>query len=63
VSGNQGVSDAKIKKGIIIGPQIRKLTQDKQFHVDLNETEKKMHGRHLRGFARTYQEIKKWQTT
>jgi len=33
------VSDAKIKEGILIGPQIRKLMQDKQFDEDLNETE------------------------
>jgi len=35
------VSDAKIKEGIFIGPQIRELTQDKQFDEDRNETEKK----------------------
>ena len=34
------VSDAKIKKGIFIGPQIRKLMQDIQFDEDLNETER-----------------------
>jgi len=34
------VNDAKIKEGIFIGPQIRKLMQDKQFDEDLNETEK-----------------------
>jgi len=34
------VSDAKIKKGIFIGPQIRELMQDKQFDEDLNETER-----------------------
>ena len=34
------VSDAKIKEGIFIGPQIRELTQDKQFDEDLNETER-----------------------
>ena len=33
------VSDAKIKKGIFIGPQIRELMQDKQFDEDLNENE------------------------
>jgi len=33
------VSDAKIKKCISIGPQIRELMQDKQFNEDLNETE------------------------
>jgi len=32
------VSDAKIKEGIFIGPQIRELIQDKQFDEDLNET-------------------------
>jgi len=36
----QNVSDAKIKEGIFIGPQIRKLMQDKQFDEDLNETER-----------------------
>ena len=30
------VSDAKIKEGIFIGPQIRELMQDKQFDKDLN---------------------------
>jgi hypothetical protein len=35
------VSDAKIKEGIFIRPQIRKLMQDKQFDEDLNETERK----------------------
>jgi len=35
------VSDAKIKEGIFIGPQIRELIQDKQFDEDLNETERK----------------------
>jgi len=34
------VSDAKIKEGTFIGPQIRELMQDKQFHEDLNETER-----------------------
>jgi len=34
------VSDAKIKEGIFIGPQIRELMQDKQFNEDLNETER-----------------------
>ena len=34
------VSDAKIKEGIFIGPQIRELKQDKQFNEDLNETER-----------------------
>ena len=34
------VSDAKIKEGLFIGPQIRELTQDKQFDEDLNETER-----------------------
>jgi len=28
------VSDAKIKEGIFIGPQIRELIQDKQFDED-----------------------------
>ena len=32
------VSDAKIKEGIFIGPQIMELMQDKQFEEDLNET-------------------------
>jgi len=32
------VSDAKIKEGIFIGPQMRELMQDKQFDEDLNET-------------------------
>ena len=36
----QNVSDAKIKEGIFIGPQIRELMQDKQFDKDLNETER-----------------------
>ena len=34
------VSDAKIKEGIFIGPQIRELMQDKQFVEELNETER-----------------------
>jgi len=34
------VSDAKIKEGIFIGPQIREIMQDKLFDEDLNETEK-----------------------
>jgi hypothetical protein len=34
------VSDAKIKAGTFIGPQIRELMQDKQFDEDLNETER-----------------------
>jgi hypothetical protein len=34
------VSDAKIKEGIFIGPQIRELMQDIQFNKDLNETER-----------------------
>jgi hypothetical protein len=33
------VSDAKIREGIFIGPQVRELVQDKQFDEDLNETE------------------------
>jgi hypothetical protein len=42
------VSNAKIKAGIFIRPQIRELMQDKQFDEDLHDT-----GCHLRGFART----------
>ena len=34
------VSDAKIKEGVFIGPQIRELIQDKRFDEDLNETER-----------------------
>ena len=34
------VGDAKIKKGIFIGSQIRELMQDKQFDEDLKETER-----------------------
>ena len=34
------VSDAKIKEGIFIGPQIRELMQDNKFDEDLNETER-----------------------
>ena len=34
------VSDAKIKEGIFIEPQIRELMQDKQLDEDLNETER-----------------------
>jgi len=32
------VSDAKIKEGMFIGPQIRELMQDKEVDEDLNET-------------------------
>jgi len=55
------VSDAKIKDSIIIGPQIRELMQDKQFDEDLNETERNAWC-HLRGFAKTSQEITKQRT-
>ena len=34
------LSDAKIKEGTFIGPQIRELVQDKEFDEDLNETER-----------------------
>ena len=34
------MSDAKIKECIFKGPHIRELMQDKQFHEDLNETER-----------------------
>ena len=34
------VRDAIVKESIFIGPQIRKLMQDKQFDEDLNETER-----------------------
>ena len=34
------VSDAKIKDGIFIGPEIRELMQDKQLDEVLNETER-----------------------
>ena len=34
------MSEARIKEGIFIGPQIRELMQDKQFDEDLNETER-----------------------
>jgi len=33
-------SDAKIKEGIFIGPQIKEMMQDKQFDEDLSETER-----------------------
>jgi len=33
-------NDAKIKEGVFIGPRIREIMQDKQFHEDLNETER-----------------------
>jgi len=36
----RNVSDAKIKDGIFMGPQIRELMQGKQFDEDLNETER-----------------------
>ena len=34
------VSDAKIKEGVFVEPQIRELMQDIQIHEDLNETER-----------------------
>ena len=34
------VTEAKIKEGVFIGPQIREMMQDKQFDEDLNETER-----------------------
>jgi len=34
------VSDAKIKEGTLIGPQIRELMQEKQFDEDLNESKR-----------------------
>jgi hypothetical protein len=34
------VSDAKMKEGIFMGPQIRELMQNKDFNEDLNETER-----------------------
>jgi len=34
------MSDAQIKEGIFIGPQIREFMQDKQFNGDLNGTER-----------------------
>ena len=46
------MSDAKIKEGIFIGPQIRQLMQDRQFVEDLNETERNAWFL-LREFART----------
>ena len=46
------VSDAKIKEGIFIGPQIRELMQEKQFDEELNETERNA-WLSLRGFARS----------
>ena len=33
------ISDAKIKEGIFVGPQIRELMNDKAFEKSLNETE------------------------
>ena len=35
------VSDAEIKEGIFIRPQIREIVQEKRFIQDLNENEKK----------------------
>jgi len=46
------VSDAKIKEGIFIGPQMRELVQDKQFDEDLDKTERNAWFS-LRGFAGT----------
>ena len=43
------VRDAKFKKDIFIGPQVRELMQGKQFD---EERLKGMHDGHLRGFAR-----------
>ena len=34
------VSDAEIKEGMFIGPQIRELMQDKQFDEDLNDSKR-----------------------
>ena len=34
------VSEARIKEGIFIGPQLGELMQDKQFDEDLNENER-----------------------
>lgn len=33
------VSDAKIKEGIFVGPQIREFINDEQFDSQLNEVE------------------------
>ena len=35
-----GISDAKIKEGVFVGPQIRDLIQDVKFEDELSEVEK-----------------------
>ena len=34
-----GLSDAKLKEGVFVRPQIRKVISDKNFHTKLNATE------------------------
>lgn len=34
-----GLSDAKLKEGVFVGPQIRKVISDKNFDTKLNTTE------------------------
>ena len=48
----RNVSDAKIKEGIFIGPQIRELMQDNS-SMKIWMRQKETHGCLLRGFART----------
>jgi len=35
------ISDAKLKEGIFVGPQIRELIKDENFKIKLNDTEKR----------------------
>ena len=35
------ISDAKLKEGIFIGPQIRELMKDENFKIRLNDTKKR----------------------
>ena len=34
-----GLSDAKLKEGVFVGPQLRKVIRDKNFDTKLNTTE------------------------
>jgi hypothetical protein len=56
------ISDAEIKEGVFIGPEIRELTQDVKFEDHLSEVEKKQHGNHSRMSLPIFWEIIRQKT-
>jgi hypothetical protein len=56
------ISEAKMKEGIFVGPQIKQLFEDQDCSTKSDATDRRA-GRHLKTSERPFQAMEKWKIT